>query len=122
MRSVRGGLTEEGVPWVPVEIGDRTVEAVIDTGFNGELALPADLVNQLGLTPIAFVFVELADGSWHVMPVSTGRISIGGMELPVEIVIGAAEPSIGTGLLRHFRLILDIREGLVELEPHEASS
>jgi len=122
MEAVTGDFTEDGRPWVPIRINGIAMRATIDTGFNGELALPVDLAERLGLTPITLIPVELADGSWRLMSISDGRIRIGDMEFLVEIIIGASEPSIGMGLLRHFKVVLDARAGLVRLEPHERTS
>ena len=122
MEAVTGDFTEDGRPRVPIRINGIAMRATIDTGFNGELALPVDLAERLGLTPITLIPVELADGSWRLMSISDGRIRIGDMEFLVEIIIGASEPSIGMGLLRHFKVVLDARAGLVRLEPHGRTS
>ena len=90
MEAVAGEFTEDGRPWVPIRINGIAMRATIDTGFNGELALPVDLAEHLGLTPITLIPVELADGSWHLMSISNGRIRIGDLEFFVEIIIGAS--------------------------------
>ena len=37
---IDGIVTEDGVPTIDVEIGGKHWQAIIDTGFNGELELP----------------------------------------------------------------------------------
>jgi predicted aspartyl protease len=41
----------------------RQIEAVVDTGFNGHLSLPASLIKKLGLPWRRRAIAELADGS-----------------------------------------------------------
>ena len=53
-------------PLVTIEVGNgqgnfQPVEVVVDTGFSGELALPSELIQSLGLDYIDDVSVALAD-------------------------------------------------------------
>ena len=40
---IGGIITEDGVPAIAVEFGSQRWQAIIDTGFNGELELPERL-------------------------------------------------------------------------------
>jgi predicted aspartyl protease len=40
---IEGIVTEDGVPAIEVEVGSQRWQAIIDTGFNGELELPERL-------------------------------------------------------------------------------
>ena len=123
MKSViEGEFTEEGFPCIPVGIGKRIVSCIIDTGFGGDIALSTEIATQLGVVPTSTVQIELADGNRQLMHVATELVRIGDVEFSAEVVIGVAEPLIGMGLLRHFKVILDARAGLVRLEPHEHTS
>ena len=84
--------------------------------------MPTDLAMQLGVVPTSTIQIELADGNRQLMYVAVELVRIGDMEFSAEVVIGVAEPLIGMGLLRHFKVILDARAGLVRLEPHERTS
>ena len=106
------------MPLVPLEIGGRVVEFVIDTGFDGEVAIPYELAEELGIRPMAITYVKLGDGSFCLMGVSITSVVVEGAEIPVEVLLGSSEPIVGTGFLKHFKFILDIGAGLVELEPH----
>lgn len=49
-----GTVSDDLQAWIAIEIlapygQTRNIEAVLDTGFNGELALPATTIRQLGL-------------------------------------------------------------------------
>ena len=80
----------------------RTVPAVIDTGFNGQVSLARRVVDELDppLTYEGTVEAELANGAVVEEEVYSGTIRFDGEELTAEIVITDAEDTlIGTGLL-----------------------
>ena len=96
----------------------HTADAVVDTGFNGFLALPAQRIRALGLPSIGAKTAILADGTparvrifraivhWH----GTRRV------VPALEVHGGA--LIGMTLLRGSRLTMDVvPNGPVEIEP-----
>ena len=41
----------------------QRIEAIIDTGFTGELTLPGDLIDRLGLPRIGEIPITLGDGN-----------------------------------------------------------
>ncbi len=51
------------------------VDAIVDTGFTGELSLPGNLLQALGVSPSGTRTGELADGSLVVMNVYDIRSS-----------------------------------------------
>jgi predicted aspartyl protease len=53
---------------------DRTIECVLDTGFQGELALPAATVAALGLSAGGRIWANLADDSDVPVPVFSAVI------------------------------------------------
>ncbi len=96
---------------------DRPIEAVIDTGFTGEITLPPEAVESLSLGFQGDGTGTLADGSvesfeiyravllWHGVP----RLSL------AYAVPG--EPLIGMGLLRDSELRVEaVPNGRVEIE------
>ena len=63
------GTVNDFQPWLAVDllaIGGQylSVEVVLDTGFNGELAMPASVIPQLDLVPRGNRYTYLAVGSW----------------------------------------------------------
>ncbi len=40
---IDGSVTDDGVPAIDVQVGNQPWQAIIDTGFNGELELPERL-------------------------------------------------------------------------------
>ena len=71
--------------WIPIEVVDNdghsyTTEAVLDTGFDGFLSLPQELIARLGWEPELPVSVTMANGeriiwdTWDGMVVWHGRV------------------------------------------------
>jgi len=102
--------------WVEISIRNdagefRGVEAVVDSGFTGWLALPFSAISYLNLYPSGTRFGILADGReeesgyceavviWHDHP----------MDIWVDIM--GNTPLIGTDLLSGSRLIIDWWDG-----------
>ena len=91
-----------------LELGSRSesVEALIDTGFDGDVAVPADLLR--GNRPVANFNCVLADGSEVKARVYRGRVRMGGLGVfPVEILEIGDEPVVGRGVTDRFTVILD---------------
>ena len=65
-----GFFTADGEPALALEVrgleGSRSVEAVIDTGYNGGLTLPPDWIEAMGLREFGEENVILADGRLRI--------------------------------------------------------
>lgn len=111
----RGFFTPEGEPAVSLHVQGptrtREIEAVIDTGFDGELTLPPDLITSLGLPQMTQEEVVLGDGT--VRTVQMYAASVVFVEQARRILVGEAEttPLIGTDLLRGFLLLIEFWDG-----------
>ncbi len=106
---VTGFFDEYGQPKVSILIkghkGEHSVDAVIDTGFDGFICLPTSLAIQLGLELCGAQGVELADGSQHEELVFTGTTTFDGETCTVEIALTESDDAlIGTELLRAHKL------------------
>jgi clan AA aspartic protease len=104
---LQGRLREDGQAIVELEIvcrdgSSRTVPAVIDTGFNGQVSLSRQVVNKLDL-PLTYegtIEVELANGNVIEEDIYSGTVRFDGQEVVAEIILtDAADTFIGTGLL-----------------------
>lgn len=87
------------------------VEAVIDTGFDGELTLQEATIRRLGYPYSGSAGGTLADGSEVQFDYFEGRILWHGAERPVAMIGAEGQPLIGMGLLGGSRLILDAEPG-----------
>lgn len=93
-----------------------TTEAVIDTGFNGELSIPVNLAIELGLKLIALEKVELADGSRRSQMVFSGKILWEKTERDVNIFVTyPGEHLIGTMLLGGQNMNIDFYKRTVTI-------
>lgn len=104
-------LESDRFPFLPVTftVEDATVrvEAILDTGFDGDLALPARLVPARPESDLSLRF-RLADGTRVRMPSYSGVARLGELDLlPATIVVTGDEPIIGRGLIVRYAVLLD---------------
>jgi clan AA aspartic protease len=92
------------------------MEAVVDTGFTGFLALPSDTVEAIRLPYARSMYVNLADGSTIEVAVHTATISWNEEVRAVEVLSTGTRPLIGTLLLDGNELTVHFEDaGLVTL-------
>jgi predicted aspartyl protease len=98
-------------PYVPVRLQVRDssaeVEALLDTGFDGHVVVPAHLVTN-GTPADTHSTWTLADGSEVVSRTYQGTAQIGDFP-PLRVLISVIgdEPIIGRALTRRFSIHLD---------------
>ncbi len=91
-------------------------DAVIDTGFNGWLSLPPDLITRLNLRWKRRGRAILGDGSECVFNVYEAVIIWDGVYLTIPIEEADSEPLMGMSLMENYQLIVQVFEGgFVEL-------
>jgi len=92
---------------------DGSIEAVMDTGYEGFVAVPPSIFAALGLDKMmaGSRTVEVADGRGVRSRVAYGTVELEGMNSeidgPVETFEGLTEVLVGTRLLSDFRVTLD---------------
>ena len=107
---------------IPLVVGNvsgqrQVIDAVIDTGFNGFLTLPATLVTALSLLWNASDIVTLGDGSETIFDLYAATVIWDGRYQEIDIAESETEPLIGMALLYGYRLQVDIVEGgIVRIE------
>ena len=84
------------------------VEAAIDTGFNGYLTLPNDLINYLKLQLAGSRHVTLGDGNVVVLDMYLTKVLWHGQEREVLTLQADGGPLIGMSLLYGNRVMLDV--------------
>lgn len=93
------------------------IEVWIDTGFTGELVLPQALIEQLALTPAAYVKARLADGSEVPLKSCVCVVQCFGEVQEVEVIAGTGTfPLLGVGLLHPHKLVVDYRSGSIQID------
>ena len=93
-----------------------TQDAIVDTGFNGWLSLPPDLIAQLNLRWKRRGRAILGDGSECVFNVYEAIVVWDGDLLTIPIDEADSEPLIGMSLMEGYQLMVQVFEGgLVKL-------
>ena len=123
MASIQGYIDEARQPRVAITVhgarGELTLDAVIDTGFDGDLCLPVPVAIELGLELYGAQRVQLADGSIRSELVFIGKAGFAGKPpQEVEILLTeAGDALIGVGFLADWRLEIDFPKKTVRLYP-----
>jgi len=98
----------------------ETLPAVIDTGFDGFITLPPDLIAEMGSPFVGTERVVLADGSETVFRVFVVAIHWHGQSRLISALEVDAGALVGMALLYGSRLSMNVvEEGLVQIESIE---
>lgn len=90
----------------------RSIGAVIDTGFTGDLTLPKAIIEEMGFTIQGIQEAILGDGSFHNFEVYDGVTIWDGQMKRVEInATEMTDSLIGMGLLEDYKLEIEGRPG-----------
>lgn len=105
---IEGIVTEDGVPAIEVEVGVQRLQAIIDTGFNGELELPVQLRPHVSSRFVGRATSLLAGNQRIEEDVFLVDFPFDGRTLRVQATfVDGDEILIGTRLLRDYRLRID---------------
>ena len=93
------------------------VDALLDTGFSGWLAMDSQDLEGLDWTYIKQEKMRTAKGEFN-FDLYVGKVRIEGQEfdIPVHVSTGVPEILIGRQWLKNRRLIVDISAGILTLE------
>lgn len=106
-------MIARGQPFLPVELAGLhrtvTLQALVDTGFDGDLCIPLAMAMTIGLELKDADYVELADGSIRRELIFRGTVRVGDLSpREGEIVLTDSEqPLIGAGMFEGLRLEID---------------
>jgi clan AA aspartic protease len=93
------------------------IETWIDTGFNSDLVLPQEKIDELNLSPSGTVKAILADGSEIALKRYVCLIDWFGESRDLEVVANDGEyPLLGIGLLIGHDLRISYRSGEISIE------
>lgn len=109
--AIKTSIISQRFPYIPLQVQVRRrqekVEALLDTGFDGDIAIPKGLLTN-GDPPDGFLPWQLADGSKIVAPAYKGKVKIGNIaSFPVVVIALGDEPIVGQGVIKNLTLILD---------------
>ena len=125
---MRGYFDDTGQPRITVLLsgnrGETTIDALIDTGFDGALCVPIPAAIPLGLELYGDHYYELADGTVRHDVTFQGIIYLDEEACQIEISLTESEDALlGSELLDGYVLEIDygnrtveIRESLINRE------
>jgi len=90
--------------------GEHEVEAIVDTGYNGYLTLPPDLITALQLPFRRRSSAVLGDGSATAFNVHEATIAWDGQLRRIPVDAATTEPLLGMRLLYGHNLTVDVLE------------
>jgi clan AA aspartic protease len=110
MVSIEGRVTDELAPVVSVRLlPGREVDCLVDTGFTGELVLPANIVSKLELPVVADTFqLQMVGGEKSVAALAAAKIEWLG-DIRTVLVIVKDDYLLGAQLLDGCELIINYR-------------
>ena len=86
-------------------------EVVVDTGFNGDLTLPASTIREMGLRLYGLIEVTLADGQTNSYHHYEATVLWEGGERTVQVMESADQFLLGTNLVAGRTLTVQMWEG-----------
>jgi clan AA aspartic protease len=113
---ITGIVNEDFEPIIPLSICGsdgkvHTQEAIVDTGFNGWLSLPPDLISELNLKWKRRGRAILGDGTECVFDVYEAVLVWDGNMLTIPIDEADSEPLAGMSLMEGYQLTVQVFEG-----------
>ena len=87
------------------------IEAVIDTGYSGYLALPSAIIATLGLSSVGLGYLTLADGSEVYSALCAATIDWDGQERVIEVDSLETEALVGMALMEGYDLGVRVKVG-----------
>jgi predicted aspartyl protease len=116
-----GTIDRSGQIYIPIDLitayGDRrTLDALLDTGFTGSLAISRALAHALGWQLHGYVEAALASGSASLAVFIGEAIFDGQQRVARAVEISSDDVIIGLMLLQDKRLLADFRTRVVLVE------
>jgi clan AA aspartic protease len=113
---ITGIVNADFEPIIPLSICGSdgkvyTQDAIVDTGFNGWLSLPPDLIAELDLKWKRRGRAILGDGSECVFNVYEAVLVWDGNFLTIPIDEADSEPLVGMSLMEGYQLMVQVFEG-----------
>jgi clan AA aspartic protease len=114
---INGIITADGVPVIKVEVGGQRWQAIIDTGFNGELELTERLRSHVNAQFVGRATSLLAANQRIEEDVFLVDFPFDGrMARAQATFVDGDEILIGTRMLREYRLRIDFPARTVTIE------
>jgi len=121
------GKIENGLhPKIKVEVpgknASKTFSALVDTGFDLEIALHHQDAAKLGLKSDTQIWIDYADGERVHEQVCPARVLWHGKWKAIEVILSNdEEPAIGTGLLQGSVVTMDFVKNRISIREATAA-
>jgi clan AA aspartic protease len=118
---IQGIVNQRGEATLPLVISGSSgqkavINAVIDTGFDGFLSLPSEMIFRLELPWTISNPATLGDGSTVVFDFYAGQVIWDGQYRMIDIAASDTEPLIGTAMLHGYSSRIEhIQGGIVRI-------
>lgn len=96
---------------LPGQSGPITVEFIVDTGFDGELAIPPSLLTRIDAIYVTDRVVRLANGAKYAQGSYLVDLDWDDDARPTEILEIDGVPLLGTELLAGFQIHIEMMDG-----------
>ncbi len=111
---IRGRVDSHRQAWVQLDLKSRTgrlqrIEAVVDTGFDGNLTLPPNIIRELDFEPELEVNVVLATGAADRVKTWNGDVIWHEQVRSLLILESSGTPLLGMELLEDSQLTMQAR-------------
>lgn len=114
---IEGTVSSRGVPTISLSVGGRAYRSIVDTGFNGDLELPLELLEVLQPEHVGEARSILAGGVVIIEDVYAVTIEFDGDFIEAEVTFAKGkEVLIGTGLLSKHRLEIDFVQRTLRID------
>lgn len=121
-----GSVDDNNRALLPVEVRAKfrneptTIEAWVDTAFDGHFVFASTLIKELGLETLVETEAILVDGTKVALETFIAYLDWFGELIPVQVVANEGRfPLIGTALFEKCRLKIDYASKSVELDSVE---
>ncbi len=113
---IRGRVDARREARVTLELRDsdgqfQSIAGVVDTGFNGHLTLPLEVIRRLELEPLVPTNVTLATGVRSRLNTWSGQVRWHDGPGPIRILESEGIPLLGMELLQDSQLVVQVQVG-----------
>ena len=106
-----------GLPMITIQLNNREIEAILDTGFNGTIMLPENLIETLSLEKIGNAEYALADGTISNADIFKTEISWNNQKSEIAVVSSPSNLTlVGMELLNNVKTTLHPKENLLNIQ------
>ena len=113
---IRGIVTADLVPMVTIDVGNgsgdfESLNFAVDTGFDGDVTMPYDVIQRLALPYEGQAQVTLADEQQRQSNIYRGIVFWHGRQRNVMVIEMDGEPLLGMSLLQGSELTVSAQPG-----------